>query len=216
MVLPPQHWQNHATVIQANSLSYHNFETTSVTSTHQTFLWGQDSQISLSEQLSTLNCHAYGCKNVPWLIWIWVGLTPYSCWFWDFWLYLIWQRTAQEAERLNHCSEVSDIFVPGLWRTQTQLEPEVSKLLNLHKQASKLRLQFCFQLSCPKCKLSLPSLPPLAGYLYSPWDASSSACLAMCWAGSESSRTKRRGKKIDRNQNALAFGHICSLTWLTC
>lgn len=115
-------------------------QTTSVTNTHQTFLWGRDSQISLSEQLSTLSCHAYGCKNVPWLIWIWVGLTPYSCWCWDFWLYLIWQRTTQEANRLSHYSEASDIFAPGPQRTQTQLLPEISKLFNSHKQACKLRL----------------------------------------------------------------------------
>lgn len=190
-----------------------------MTSTHQTFLWGQDSQSGSSEQLSTLNCRAYGYKNVPWLIWIWVGLTPYSCWCWDFWLCLIWQRTAQEAERLSHYSEASDIFVPGPWRTQTQLEPEVSKLFNLHKQACKLRLQFCYQLSCPKCKLSLPSLPPLSGNLYFLLEACSSSCLAMCSAGFESSRTKERGKKKKeknyRNQNVLAFRHICSLALFT-
>lgn len=55
-------------------------------------------------------------------------------------LALIWQRTTQEADRLSHYSEASDIFVPGPQRTQTQLLPEISKLFNSHKQACKLRL----------------------------------------------------------------------------
>lgn len=80
---------------------------------HQTFLGGQDSQIGLSEQLSTLGFRAYGYKNVPWLIWVWVELTPYSCWCWAFWLCFIWQRAAQEAGRLSHYSEAPDIFVPA-------------------------------------------------------------------------------------------------------
>lgn len=54
---------------------------------------------------------------------------------------------------------------------------------------------FVTNLSCPKCKSCLPSSPPLTGCSYSLLGASTSACLAMCWAGSGSPRTEKQTNK---------------------
>lgn len=103
----------------------------------------------------------------------------------------------------SHYSEASDIFVPGPQRAQTQLLSEIHKHSIYTNRHVNSGCSFVTNLSCPKCKLFLPLLPPMVGCSHSLSDASSSAWFGhvLSWLRKPKDKGKiRKRKKKEKRQ----------------